>query len=303
MFLTLTNLEDHSMKTKILEEMLENLVNDNKKEAAELFHEYVVNKSRDIYEKLIESELDDEDNELDDEDDFDSDEGDFDSDEDDFGSDEDAIGGDPTDDLESDLDADIDDMGDKEPDDLFQDLSDIIDELQTKFDDMTGENDEEFNFDDDEDDVDSEDEEDEDFNFDDSEDDVDSEDEEDEDFNFDDDDEKLKDSFDRELATVKEYVEKIVPKMGDNGANTKSVVAGKNDMGGTASNIVSGGESKTSGTKGGLVNPSPKEDNAGNVNVPGGKASRKNRNQKATAGADGENTKSVVNKQQTRNRR
>jgi hypothetical protein len=43
-------------------------------------------------------------------------------------------------------------------------------------------------------------------------------------------------------------------------------------MGGTTANIVKGGESTTGGTKGGLANPSTKEDNAGNVNVPGGKA-------------------------------
>jgi hypothetical protein len=43
-------------------------------------------------------------------------------------------------------------------------------------------------------------------------------------------------------------------------------------MGGTTANIVKGGESKGAGTKGGLLNPSTKEDNAGNINVPGGKA-------------------------------
>ena len=38
--------------------------------------------------------------------------------------------------------------------------------------------------------------------------------------------------------------------MGDNGDNTKSPVAGKNDMGGT-SNLVAGGEADTKGTTGG----------------------------------------------------
>ena len=67
---------------------------------------------------------------------------------------------------------------------------------------------------------------------------------------------------------MREYVEKVTPKMGDNGANTKSVVAGKNDMGGTASNLVQGGDEK------GMKASAPKEDSAGNVNVPGGKASK-----------------------------
>jgi hypothetical protein len=84
-------------------------------------------------------------------------------------------------------------------------------------------------------------------------------------------DEPMKDEF--ELSTVREYVEKVAPaKMGDNGTNAKSTVAGKNDMGGTTANIAKGGESKGEGTKGGLLNPATKEDNAGNINVPGGKA-------------------------------
>ena len=67
---------------------------------------------------------------------------------------------------------------------------------------------------------------------------------------------------------MREYVTKVSAKMGDNGDNTKSPVAGKNDMGGTTANIAKGGE----GTGGSAQ--APKEDNAGNVNVPGGKASK-----------------------------
>jgi hypothetical protein len=80
---------------------------------------------------------------------------------------------------------------------------------------------------------------------------------------------------------MREYVEKVggadytkYGKMGDNGVNTKSIVAGKNDMGGTTANIVKGGESSTGGTKGGLANPSTKEENFGNINVPGGNAGK-----------------------------
>jgi hypothetical protein len=43
-------------------------------------------------------------------------------------------------------------------------------------------------------------------------------------------------------------------------------------MGGTTANIARGGEGGKGGTQGGLANPSTKEENAGNVNVPGGKA-------------------------------
>ena len=41
------------------EQMLEKLVNEDKAGAEELFHEIVVEKSRDIYEGLLEAELDD----------------------------------------------------------------------------------------------------------------------------------------------------------------------------------------------------------------------------------------------------
>jgi len=78
-----------------------------------------------------------------------------------------------------------------------------------------------------------------------------------------------------EDAFMREYVEKVGnPKHGDNGANTKSVMAKSNNMGGTTANIVKGGESTTGGTKGGLLNPSTKEENFGNVNVPGGNAGK-----------------------------
>jgi hypothetical protein len=55
--------------------------------------------------------------------------------------------------------------------------------------------------------------------------------------------------------------------MGDNGANAKSIVAGPNKMGGTTANILNTGTSDTGGTKGGLVNPSPKVEDFGNVNA------------------------------------
>ena len=41
------------------EEMLERLINEDKAGAEELFHEIVVEKSRNIYESLLETDLDD----------------------------------------------------------------------------------------------------------------------------------------------------------------------------------------------------------------------------------------------------
>jgi hypothetical protein len=229
---------------KLLQQMLEHLVNDEQQKAEELFHEYVVAKSREIYEGLIESEIaEEEKDEEDEEDEMDEAAKDEDAEEDKVDeefediaieADDDMgdMGGDPTDDLEAELDSDMgdeeDDMGEKSEEELFQDLDAIVDELQAKFDELKGD---EMG-----------------------------------------DDEEMKDDI-NDLETVREYVEKVgTPKMGDNGANAKSIVAGKNDMGGTTANIVAGGESKGEGTKGGLLNPAAKEDNAGNINVPGGKA-------------------------------
>ena len=65
---------------------------------------------------------------------------------------------------------------------------------------------------------------------------------------------------------IREYVNKVAVTHTDGSDNSKSPVAGKNDMGGTASNIAKGGEE--TGSKA----PAPKEDNAGNINVPGAKA-------------------------------
>ena len=62
---------------------------------------------------------------------------------------------------------------------------------------------------------------------------------------------------------VREYTEKVAaPKGEDHKAD--STVAGKNDMGGTASNIAQGGEEAHGKA------PAAKEENAGNKNVPGG---------------------------------
>ena len=78
---------------------------------------------------------------------------------------------------------------------------------------------------------------------------------------------------DMDEAFIREYVEKVTAKMGDNGQNTKSTVAGKNDMGGTTANMTKGfADNGKGGTQGGLLNPSTKDQNGGNVNVPGGKA-------------------------------
>ena len=237
---------------KLLQQMLEHLVNDDQAKAEELFHDYVVQQSREIYESLIDSEIAEEEEK--DEDDEDVEEAAKDDDAEEEKVDEefediaieagddaapDMMGGDPTDDLEGDLEMGDDDMEEKSEEELFQDLDAIVDELQAKFDELKGG--------DDMGDM------------------------------GDMGDDKMKDDFD--LETVREYVEKVPAGHGaeKKGAAEKAdgsatgLKFSKNDMGGTTANILSGRDNPGEGTKGGLAAPTTKEDNAGNINVPGAK--------------------------------
>jgi hypothetical protein len=233
---------------QLLKQMLEHLVNDDQAKAEELFHEYVVQQSREIYESLIDSEIAEEKDEDDEDEDDAAEDEKVDEEFEDIAieaddEDPDMMGGDPTDDLEGDLEMGDDDMEEKSEEELFQDLDSIVDELQAKFDELKGGDDMGDMGDDDMGDMGGD---------------------------------EMKDDF--ELETVREYVDKVAPaKMGDNGVNNKSIVAGKNDMGGTTANILSGKNgapgSETGELKGsGLLKGKPTEDNAGNINVPGGKA-------------------------------
>ena len=74
---------------------------------------------------------------------------------------------------------------------------------------------------------------------------------------------------------VNEYVNKVaLPKHGDNGVNTKSAVAGKNDMGGTTANIAKNFSTTSGGTQGGLAKPSTTLQDGGNINKPGANAGK-----------------------------
>lgn len=242
---------------KLLQQMLESLVNDDQAKAEELFHEYVVQQSREIYESMIDSEIaeeKDEDDEDDEDENEDEDEDDLDENFEDIAieaDDEDEMGGDPTDDLEADLKMGDDEAGEKSEEDLFQDLDSIVDELQAKFDELKG---------DDKDDMDS---------------DMDSD--------------KGDNPFAKEemgLETVREYVDKVPAGHGaekkgsaESGAENNGLKFSKNDMGGTSANILSGRNGADGGTQGmsgdlkgsGLSKGKPQLQDGGNVNVPGAK--------------------------------
>jgi hypothetical protein len=135
----------------LLSQMLEHLVNEDQAKAEELFHEYVVAASREIYEGLIESELKDEEEDEDKvdeaaEEDEDKDDEDLDENFEDIAveaDDEMDMDADPTDDLTGELDAEEDEEGEEGEEQLFQDLEAIVDELQAKFDELKGDDHEE----------------------------------------------------------------------------------------------------------------------------------------------------------------
>jgi hypothetical protein len=241
--------------------MLEHLINDEQEKAEELFHEYIVEKSREIYEGLIETELDEASDE--DEDEDEDLEENFDEVEENFEDLEVIEADDETDDLVSDIEdseegeedeegEESEDLSDEEQTDRILDLEDQLASLEAEFARM-------------------------------------KEEEAGEPYHS----KEMTDDF--ELETVREYVEKVAtPKGGDHGANAKSVVAGKNDMGGTAANIVTGGAEE----KGGKA-AAPKEDNAGNINVPGGKAGDAFKKNSAGHGAEKKGTAEQADNKQS----
>ena len=315
------------------EEMLERLINEDRDGAEELFHEIVVEKSREIYQSIVESEDEDldeaDDEEVDESEDEDldeatdeeveeSDDEDLDESEDEdldemFGLDEFEVeadpmdmGGDATDDMMGDLgmgdeEGEEGEEGEEEIEDRVMDLEDALDALKAEFDAMMGDEEgEDHGMDGDEEGEEGGDEEGE-------------EEPEEESYAFEaDEEEEVEETRQPKSASeqMREYVEKVSPaKMGDNGANSKSTVAGKNDMGGTSANIAksateAGVEANKGNLKGSaLSDQNAKEDSAGNVNVPGGKASKSMKAQpkghgaeKKGAGETADNKKSTVGK-------
>lgn len=241
------------------EKMLELLINEDRDAAEELFHEIVVEKSRDIYEGLLEADLEDEDDEEEieeasEEDDEDEIEESTDEELDEFAVEADPMGGDPADDMigdiemgdgddeggDMDMDDDGEEAGDDEVEDRIEDLEDALDELKAEFEAMMG------GTDGDEGDMDM------DMGGEEGE----EEEAEEEAFNF--------ESADADGKQLDEYTNKVADPKGEDNKAT-SPVAGKNDMGGTAANIAKGSADE----KGGSADK-PKVDDAGNVNTKGG---------------------------------
>ena len=259
------------------EAMLEALINEDQEAAREIFHNIVVGKSREIYEELLEADFGTSDEEDEDEVEDEDDEANVNL----FGD-------------EDEVEDEEEDAGDDETyaelKDRVFDIETSLDELQQEFevfmadaesesenDDMFGDDATEFD---------------------------------DEDLEIDDEDEMKEseksihhyhhdgDVMD-EVEMFKEYVNKVaLPKHSDNGSQTRSSVAGKNDMGGTAANIARSFTSQKGGTQGGLLNPAVQPQTGGNVNVPGAKSATKLSNVKQQpmkrAGADSAENKNSI---------
>ncbi len=303
---------DMTDQTKF-EEMLEKLVNEDRDGAEALFHEIVVEKSREIYTNIldeadeeveettdeeVEEATDEEVEESDDEDLDESDDEDLDESDDEdldemFGLNEPEMEAepDPAMDMMGDMEPEMggdDEEGDDEegeadgPEAAMDNLEDALEELKAAFADMMG--DEEPGEEEPEEEA---------MAFEADEEVEEAADEEVEEAA----DEEVEEAADEEVEeaktpksaseTMREYVEKIADPSNQEGAdNKKSTVAGKNDMGGTASNLNQGKDgghpeagagSTVQGSA--LSDTSAKEDNAGNVNVPGGKASKSMKSQ------------------------
>ena len=308
------------------EEMLEKLVNEDRAGAEELFHEIVVEKSRDIYENLLGDDLKENEEEVEETTEEEVDEATDDKEDDeekvdeatdeevdeatdeevDEATDEEVeedeeldefeveptVEADPADDMMGDIEDAMDGDDEEAPEgdleDRVVDLEDELDKLKAEFEKEMGDGDDEEGDeadDEGEDDMDMDDE---------------GEEKEDESLDFASDlgtaDQPAFEGDKSEAEQMREYVEKVTAKMGDNGDNTKSPVAGKNDMGGTSANIAKGSADEKGGS-----NVSAKEDNMGNVNVPGGKAGKAMKTEpkghgaeKKSSGENADNKKSAI---------
>jgi hypothetical protein len=235
------------------EKLIEYIVNDEQDKAKALFHEIVVEKSRDIYESLIDDEEQgvggDQVEDMVDE--ITSDEVGMHEAEDELDA---EMGGDDMGDMDNMDGNDMGDMDDMDGNDMggeegaiedrVLDLEDALDELKAEFDRLMSDEESEPEHNDGENDP----------EFDSEGDDADN-------MGSDEEEEAFAESRTRtEAERIREYVEKVsdqgqkseggeVGKGGSASVNKQSTVAGKNNMGGTASNLVKGGsEANPDGT-------------------------------------------------------
>jgi hypothetical protein len=274
---------EQTMDNKKFESLIELIINENEEQARALFHDIVVEKSREIYESMMYEEAEEELEEAKDED---LEEGEEDLEEgmdqvegllDEIGAEEegmveddeefggDDMGGD-------DMGGEEGDMGEESLEDRVVDLEDKLDELMAEFEEMMGDDGGDMGDDDMGGDMGGE----EDFG-------------DEEDFGAEEDEAAMMEAV---------QLQKVSVTHGDNGVQTKSPVSGGSKVsanGAKAVNFTSGDGGK-GGTQGGLLNPATKDvKGAGQFkNAPGGKKADLEAAPKPKHGDDGADKRSPV---------
>ena len=265
------------MDNKKFEKLIDLIINENEEQAKALFHDIVVEKSREIYESMMDEEMTDspvdglldeisaeEEGMMEDEDEFAAD---IEVDDEDMGGDDmDDMGGDDMDDMGG------DDMGGEEDlEDRVVDLEDKLDELMAEFEALMGDEGGDMGGEEDMGDMD----------------DMGGE----EDMGAEDDEEAMMEAV---------QLQKVSVTHGDNGVQTKSPTLGANkrvsDNGAKPVKFDQGGDATKGGTQGGLLNPSTKDvKGAGQFkNAPGNKNVDPVAAPKPKHGDDGADKKSPV---------
>ena len=259
-----------TMDNRKFEQLIDLIINENEDQAKALFHDIVVEKSREIYESMMEEEeieegMGGEVGGLLDE---------IDMEEHGMTEEDDAEG----DDEFADIDVDAQDDGEVPEGDLEDrvvELEDKLDELMAEFEELMGAEEGEGH----------------DFGGD--------EEGSEEGNPFGGDDEGSEEGSDEEaMMEATNLIAVKKPVHGDNGVQTKSTVSGGPKVPGNGAKAVnfSSGESTKGGTQGGLLNPTPKDISGTYKNAPGKNnfAEKGEAAPKPKHGDDGQNTKSIV---------
>lgn len=272
------------MDNKKFEALIDLIINENEEQARAMFHDIVVEKSREIYESIMDEEFGGQDQVGGLMDEISAEEEGMTEEEDEF-ADIEGMDGDEDTELSSD-ELGGEETGEEDIEDRVVDLEDKLDELMAEFESLMGseggeEGGEDFGGDQGGED-----------GFGGEEDMMEAE------------EEDLEEGADDEEETLEEAVQlqKVSVTHGDNGQNTKSIVSSGPKVGGngaSAANLNKGYvDSGKGGTQGGLLNPTTKDlKGAGTFkNAPGKfKFSEKGEAApKAKHGDDGVNTKSIV---------
>ena len=277
------------------EKLIEYIINNDETRARKMFHEIVVSKSRNIYESFEQMEMHQHGEE-------EMEEGveDFIGEVEDEELTMEADMEPETADDDDDMDLD-DDQGDN-MENRVVDLEDAIDELKAEFQrlmDQDDQDDDNMESDEESDDEESDDEESDDEESDDMEsDDMESDDMESDDMESDDMGDAAEDE-DLEETLIREYTEKApAPVRSEHGSvNKKSIVAKKNDMGGTTASIVAGGEAK------GRTAPTAKPVGVNDPKAAGRVAFKSQAPKPVTKEVAGVNKDSVLESRKPRNRK